>query len=408
MDAASAVISTCRPITVTGNERYTQDIFENLFNENGVSNLPIGICLQSIKNGSTESEYFHLFGDPALKIPMAKNRINNITIEAETLKTLSTAEITFNYELATNNTSGAILIKDAERSVTRSYNIASTTQTLSYKLPGATLFRGNFKLSEGYNSANIRIPQDISYSQNSSKILIYLINGDDENISEINPIYLVGGDETMDSNGPLINFVSSNGRIFKSGDHKSPNEKIIVEITDPLGINLTKELGHSIIIKNLDNNQSFDITDDFLYDDNSITTGRINLEDYFRTDVNHLLIAWDNANNPSEQEIRLISSDNENLRLYNVYNFPNPFINDTKFTFELSLEADVAINIYTLGGRKIKSFMNKSYQPGFHTVEWDGKNEYGKLLSNGVYLYKIKAENNFSKTHSLGKIAIYR
>ena len=35
MDAASAVISTCRPITVTGNERYTQDIFENLFNENG-------------------------------------------------------------------------------------------------------------------------------------------------------------------------------------------------------------------------------------------------------------------------------------------------------------------------------------------------------------------------------------
>ena len=81
MDAASSVISTCRPITVTGNERYTQDIFENLFNENGISSLPIGICLQSIKNGSAESEYFHLFGDPALKIPMAKNRVNNITIE---------------------------------------------------------------------------------------------------------------------------------------------------------------------------------------------------------------------------------------------------------------------------------------------------------------------------------------
>ena len=155
MDAASAVISTCRPITVTGNERYTQDIFENLFNENGISSLPIGICLQSIKNGSTESEYFHLFGDPAMKIPMAKNRINNITIEAETLKTLSTAEINFNHELATNNASGVVLIKDANRSVTRSYNIASTTQTLSYELPGATLFRGNFNLSESYSSVDI-------------------------------------------------------------------------------------------------------------------------------------------------------------------------------------------------------------------------------------------------------------
>ena len=281
MDAASAVISTCRPITVTGNERYTQDLFENLFNENGISNLPIGICLQSIKNGSTESEYFHLFGDPALKIPMAKNRINNITIEAETLKTLSTAEINFNHELAASNASGVVLIKDAKRSVTRSYNIASTTQTLSYDLPGATLFRGNFNLSEGYNSVDIRIPQDISYSQNSSKILIYLINEGVENISEINPIYLVGGDGTMDSNGPLINFKSSNGRIFKSGDHKSPQERIIAEITDPLGINLTKELGHSIIIKNLDNNQSIDITDDFFYDNNSITTGRIDLEKLF-------------------------------------------------------------------------------------------------------------------------------
>ena len=408
MDAASAVISTCRPITVTGNERYTQDIFENLFNENGPSSLPIGICLQSIKNGSTESEFFHLFGDPALKIPMVKNRINNITIEAETLKTLSTAEINFSHELATNNASGVVLIKDAKRSVTRSYNIASTTQTLSYDLPGATLFRGNFNLSEGHSSVDIRIPQDISYSQNSSKILIYLINEGVENISEINPIYLVGGGETMDSNGPIIKFKSSNGRIFRSGDHKSTKERIIAEITDPLGINLTKELGHSIIIKNLDNNQSVDITDDFFYDNNSITTGRINLESYFSTGVNYSLIAWDNANNPSEQEIRLISSDNDNLRLYNVYNFPNPFVSDTKFTFELSLEADVAIDIYTLGGKKIKNFINKSYQPGFHTIEWDGKNEYGHLLSNGVYLFKIRAENDISKTHKLGKIAIYR
>ena len=408
MDAASGVISTCRPITVTGNERYTQDIFENLFNENGVSSLPIGICLQSIKNGSSESEYFHLFGDPALEIPMAKITTDIISIEAETLKTLSTAEITFNQDLANKNVNGVILIKDAVRNVTRSYNIASTMQILSYNLPGATLFRGNFNLSAGNNSVDVRIPQDISYSQNSSKILVYILNEGVENISEINPIYLIGGNGTMDSDGPIINFISSSGRIFRSGDHKSAQEKIIAEITDPIGINLTKELGHSIIIKNLDNNESINITDDFLYDNNSITTGRIDLENYFTTDVNYLLTAWDNANNPSQQEIRLISSNNEDLKLYNVYNFPNPFTENTKFTFELSIEADIIINVYTLGGKKIKNFKNKTYQPGFHSVEWDGRNEYGKSLSNGVYLYKIKAKKNNFRTHKLGKIAIYR
>ena len=408
MDAASAVISTCRPITVTGNERYTQAIFENLFNEDGVSSLPIGICLQSIKNGSSESEYFHLFGDPALKIPMAKNRLNNITIEAETLKTLSIAEIMFNNNADNYNANGVILLKDAKRNVTRSYNIASTTQTLSYDLPGATLFRGNFNLLEGKNSVNIRVPQDISYSQNSSKILIYLFKEGVESISEINPIFLVGGNGSMDSDGPIINFKSSNGRIFRSGDHKSTQEKIFVEITDPIGINLTKELGHSIIIKNLNNNESIDITDDFLYNNNSTTTGRIDLESYFTTGVKYSLTAWDNANNPSEQEIRLIQSDSEDLRLFNVYNFPNPFKEETKFTFELSFEAEISIMVYTLGGKKIKQFNKQTYQPGFHSIEWDGRNEYGKLLSNGMYLYLIKAENIYSKTHQIGKVAISR
>ena len=59
----------------------------------------------------------------------------------------------------------------------------------------------------------------------------------------------------------------------------------------------------SIIIKNLDNSQSIDVTDEFLYDYNSITTGRIDLENYFNTGVNYSLTAWDNANNPSEQQI---------------------------------------------------------------------------------------------------------
>jgi Peptidase family C25. len=94
MDAASAVISTCRPITVTGNERYTQDIFESLFKNGQVTDESIGICLQSIKNGSTESEYFHLFGDPAIKLPMVYKSFSNATVDPDTLKTLSTGEIT--------------------------------------------------------------------------------------------------------------------------------------------------------------------------------------------------------------------------------------------------------------------------------------------------------------------------
>ena len=43
LNAASMVISTTRPITVTGNERYTKDLFESMFPNNSVSPLPVGV-----------------------------------------------------------------------------------------------------------------------------------------------------------------------------------------------------------------------------------------------------------------------------------------------------------------------------------------------------------------------------
>ena len=84
----------------------------------------------------------------------------------------------------------------------------------------------------------------------------------------------------MDQNGPLIEFKSKSGRLFRSGDHKNSDEALIVQISDPLGINLTKELGHSIILKNIISDKSFDITDNFVYNNNSITTGQILISNY--------------------------------------------------------------------------------------------------------------------------------
>ncbi|MBT5733539.1 T9SS type A sorting domain-containing protein, partial [bacterium] len=181
-----------------------------------------------------------------------------------------------------------------------------------------------------------------------------------------------------------------------------------VQISDPIGINLTKELGHSIILTDLNTNSSYDITDNFIYNINSITTGQISLENYVMTSINLMVSAWDNANNPSEKEILLYSVSEDKIRIYNAFNFPNPFSNQTKFTFELSSNAQVSISIYTLGGKKIKQIDNKSYQQGFHQVNWNGRNQFGSLLANGVYIYKIIAKNSTSNTNHIGKIAINR
>ena len=47
-----------------------------------------------------------------------------------------------------------------------------------------------------------------------------MFNEEDESISEINPVYLEGGNGSMDLDGPIISFKSEEGRIFRNGDHK--------------------------------------------------------------------------------------------------------------------------------------------------------------------------------------------
>ena len=84
---------------------------------------------------------------------------------------------------------------------------------------------------------------------------------------------------------------------------KKINETLVLSLSDPLGINLTKELGHSIILENLNTNESKDITDQFYYNVNSITTGEIILDNLGESNIHIKISAWDNANNPNENEI---------------------------------------------------------------------------------------------------------
>ena len=133
------------------------------------------------------------------------------------------------------------------------------------------LYLRYFNFSGSQLSVQLRnLPQDISYSNLPGKILVYLHNNDIDALGEINNLYLIGGETSLDKIGPIIEFKTSTGRVLRSHDHKEFSETLVLRISDPLGINLTKELGHSIILENLNTNESRDITDQFYYNVNSI------------------------------------------------------------------------------------------------------------------------------------------
>lgn len=74
-------------------------------------------------------------------------------------------------------------------------------------------------------------------------------------------------------------------------------------------------------------------------------------------------------------------------------NYPNPFSNKTEIPYKLKSQSDVQVTIYDILGRVVKKFSAAVQSSGLHSVVWDGRNGSGVLASPGVYLYRIKANN---------------
>ena len=83
---------------------------------------------------------------------------------------------------------------------------------------------------------------------------------------------------------------------------------------------------------------------------------------------------------------------------YNLYqNYPNPFNCKTSIRFNVPINAAeqgrISLKVINLLGEEVKTLINKKLQPGMHTLEWDGTDNFGNIVSSGVYLYSFDGGN---------------
>ncbi len=89
----------------------------------------------------------------------------------------------------------------------------------------------------------------------------------------------------------------------------------------------------------------------------------------------------------------------------NFYPYPNPFTTSTRFAFTLTgatVPQDLKIQIMTVTGKVVREIFKNELGPmriGNNLTEfaWDGTDQWGDKLANGVYLYRviIKDDNTF-------------
>jgi len=68
---------------------------------------------------------------------------------------------------------------------------------------------------------------------------------------------------------------------------------------------------------------------------------------------------------------------------------PNPFRSTTDIRYQVAQESPVSIAIYNISGQMVRRLDQGVQGRGFYRVPWDGTNQAGARLSNGIYLYRI-------------------
>ena len=372
---------------------------------------------------------FALLGDPALPLAFPKHRVSNDSINGmsvfasfDTLKALGKYTISGHVSDANGQLldqfNGIVYptIFDKPKKLT---TIDNGTSPKDYFVQNNILYKGKATVKNGKFSYTFVVPKDINYEISKGKISYYTDNTLEDGNGYDNNIF-IGGSSTnpiVDNIGPLIKPYLNNDK-FVNGGLTTKNSTLLLKLSDDNGINYTgNSVGHDITAILDGNPQNNYILNNFFEADlDDYRSGTVKFPINNLTEGKHRLTikAWDIMNNSSEVALDFIVASATEGQLSNVYNYPNPFSTHTQFMFEHNMPNQnlyVSIKVLTVSGKVVKNIHTMVNTEGTRVsnIDWDGLDEYGDRLGNGVYLYNlsVKSQNGFSD-NKLQKLILLR
>lgn len=269
--------------------------------------------------------------------------------------------------------------------------------TITFSTSGLSGFNSLWVEVNPYiNGSVYRKDQPEQYHFNNLLQIPFSVSGDDEN--------------------PLLD-VTFDGRHILNGDIVNPNAEILITLKDDnpylimddvsdttlFGIYLTDPMGNMKRIPFVDGQGNTIMQ--WIPAESNHKKFKIIYPAAFTMDGKHRLLVQgaDKSGNLSGDFQYKI--DFEVIRassITHMMNYPNPFSTSTRFVFTVTgtdVPDDLIIQIMTVSGRVVREItedqLGRIYI-GRNVTEyaWDGRDEFGDQLANGVYLYTVKAKIN--------------
>tara|TARA_A100001011_G_scaffold88766_2_gene93179 strand:- start:18354 stop:22892 length:4539 start_codon:yes stop_codon:yes gene_type:complete len=212
--------------------------------------------------------------------------------------------------------------------------------------------------------------------------------------------------QSTDRLGPVLE-ATIDGNYLLKDNYISSEPEIIILARDENEIKL-----HDEQTKFFKNGQEWSIFNDIEITRHELLT-RITFNPILS--INDTMISFvtsDNMGNESDTLILdfIIAPD---MKIIDYGNFPNPFNKATRFSYELTRTTDdLNLKIYTVDGRHVREYSSGNYYlnsplntSGYHEILWDGRDQWGVEVANGIYFYKYNIKYDGKSYNSIGKVA---
>jgi len=416
---AIALLTTTRLVYSSPNFVLNSNFYRFVFEKNELGHPnTFGDALRYTKNSSGTSINklnFTLLGDPALRLayPLLRvitDSLNGVAVSSphDTLKALSLITIAGHLETPDGIPlfyDGILYptIFDKEREVTTLANDGGSPMTFTVR--DNIIFKGKAAVNGGRFCFSFRVPKDISYKTGNGSISYYAVTDEGQEGAGSYRELVVGGfaeDPPPDHEGPLIRLFL-NDTFFHDGGICDEDPVLLAYISDEGGINTVGNgIGHDLIaILDDDEQNPIVLNDHFSYDLNDYRKGSVRYPFFGLPEGIHTLRlkAWDNYNNSSEATLTFRVEPGGTGRLENLRNYPNPFREETRFTFDHNLgdqALDITIYIFDMGGHLVTTLEEHLFSGGYSLppLVWNGRNSHGEKLPQGIYVYKVIVRSN--------------
>jgi hypothetical protein len=386
-------IAAGRATTYSENPALGRAIINNLFS---TSVNTAGDAFLLAKEATSTNKTYTYFGDPATSIIIDTTIISSIfpdtAIGGERFHIRGEIQTTSNkiFCLVTESNYDTALDTREGTDVTPNY--------ITIEKIGKKLFQGSAPIRNDSFDIKINLPLDINEQEGN----IYLFSRGEKDAHLNSKIQFVPGTEIIDNIPPEISF-QIKGKDLREEDLIPPYGEMTVVIRDSSGIDMRSKINLQVKIND---SEPIYLVDNFNYHSGSSTTGEASFpyeEPILVDTINFEVFAKDNFGNIGSYDATFRIGEEE--LLWGVENYPNPMKDKTTIIYYLGREVNVEIKIFTIAGRLVKELHTSISRYGINYAEWDGRDERGRKVSNGIYYYMIKPEDEDA---FYGKIAVIR